>query len=444
MLKYSDNPSTYIVVLIVEAKLKNGTQEQYSKLDDAIRTGQFVRNSCIRYWLDNKGVTRNDLQKLCAVLAKNPETPWTKKLNSQARQSSADRAWYSIQRFYTLCREKKPGKKGFPKFKKFSRSVEYKTTGWKLSDDRRQITFIDGFKAGTFDLWCSRKTIIYYSNLQIKRVRVVRRADGYYCQFLINWDRKEPHEYTGAVVGIDLGLKYFYTDSNGDKVDNPRFLRKSERRLKKAQRRLSKRFKKGEKQSNNYHKKRNKVARLYLKVSRQRKDRAIKDALALVQSKDLVVYENLRVQNMVKNHKLAKSISDASWYQFTQWVNYFAKIYGVTVIAVPPHFTTQDCSVCGTRVQKTLSTRTHNCPWCKTSLCRDENAARNILARGLEILGKYLKDTVGHTGIGCSDTSNAWGESDHWLVNGDINELSRLVEPGISMGDLGRIPRYTS
>ena len=439
-------------MLVVEAKLKNGTQEQYSKLDDAIRTGQFVRNSCIRYWLDNKGVTRLDLQKLCAVLAKNPGTPWTKKLNSQARQSSADRAWSSIQRFYTNCREKKPGEKGFPKFKKFSRSVEYKTTGWKLSDDRRKITFIDGFKAGTFDLWCSRKTIIYYSNQQIKRVRVVRRADGYYCQFLIDWDREELHEYTGAVVGIDLGLKDFYTDSNGDKVKSPRFLRKSEKRLKKAQRRLSKRFKKGEKQSKNYHKQRQKVALLHLKVSRQRKDRAIKDALALVQSNaplaareaHLVVYENLRVQNLVKNHKLAKSISDASWYQFTQWVNYFAKIYGVTVIAVPPHFTTQDCSVCGTRVQKTLSTRTHSCPHCKVVLCRDENAARNILARGLKMLAKYLKDTVGHTGIGCSDTSNAWGESDHWLVNGDINQLSRLVEPGISMGDLRRIPRYTS
>ena len=441
-------------MLVVEAKLKNGTTEQYAKLDDAIRSGQFIRNKCIRYWLDNKGTTRNDLQKLCRVLAQNPETPWAKQLNSQARQSSADRAWYSISKFYANCREKKPGKKrksarevsselgrtkkGFPKFKKFSRSVEYKTTGWKLSNDRRRITFSDGFKAGTFDLWCSNKTLVYYSDKQIRRVRVVRRADGYYCQFLIDWDRAENREFNGCTIGIDLGLKEFLTDSNGGKVKNPRFLRKSERKLKRAQRRLSKRFKKGKKQSKNYHKQRQKVALLHLKVSRQLKIRAIKDALALVQSNDLVVYENLRVQNLVKNHKLAKSISDASWYQFTQWVNYFGKIYGVTIIAVPPHFTTQDCSVCGTRVEKTLSTRTHNCPNCKTSICRDKNAAKNILSKGLKLLGEYLKDTAAQ-GIGtCS--SNAWGTRD-WIFNGDIKNLSRLVEPGISNSDVERIPR---
>ena len=92
---------------------------------------------------------------------------------------------------------------------------EDKQTGYNLSSDRRQIIFIDGFKAGTFDLWCSRKTLMYYSNQQIKRVRVVKGADGYYCQFLINWERKEQHEFSGQIVGIDVGLKEFYTDSNG-------------------------------------------------------------------------------------------------------------------------------------------------------------------------------------------------------------------------------------
>jgi putative transposase len=91
----------------------------------------------------------------------------------------------------------------------------------------------------------------------------------------------------------------------------------------------------------------------HLKVSRQRKDKAIKDALALLKSKDLIVYEDLNIQNMVKNHQLAKSISDASWYQFTQWLQYFAKIYGTIVVAVPPHNTTVDCSSCGAKVHKT-------------------------------------------------------------------------------------------
>ncbi|CCQ57860.1 RNA-guided endonuclease InsQ/TnpB family protein [Crocosphaera watsonii] len=404
-------------MLVVEAKLKNGTLEQYQKLDEAIRTSQFVRNTCVSYWMDNKGITRNDLQKLCSTLAKNKDTPWVTLLNSQARQSAADRAWQSINRFYQNCRAKISGKKGFPQFKKYSRSVEYKLTGYKLSDNRRKIKFIDGFKAGEFDLWCSQRTLVYYSEQQIRRVRVVRRADGYYCQFLIDVERQENHKPTGQVTGIDLGLKEFYTDAQGNTVDNPRYLRKSEKRLKKAQRRLSKRFRKGKKQSNNYHKQRVKVAKLHLKVSRQRKDKAIKDALALVQSNDLVVYEALKIRNLVrnapplstadpagfeiqqergsafhalnsiqggsavKNRKLGLSISDASWYQFTQWLNYFSKIYRIICVAVPPHFTTQDCSVCSTRVQKSLSTRTHQCPNCKTVLDRDHNAAINILKK---------------------------------------------------------------
>ncbi|XWK88138.1 MAG: transposase [Phormidium sp.] len=426
-------------MLVVEAKLKNGSPEQYQKLDEAIRTAQFVRNKCVKFWMENKGTTRNDLQKLCAVLASDSTTPWVKKLNSQARQSSADRAYVSISRFYANCRDSSVKKKGFPKFKKHSRSVEYKTTGYSLSDNRKQITFTDGFKAGTFDLWCSQKTLVYYSCEQIRRVRVVKRADGYYCQFLINYEREEKHEFTGSVVGIDLGLKELYTDSNGNTVENPRFLRKSEKRLKKAQRRLSKRHKKGQKQSNNYHKQRQKVASLHLKVSRQRKDRAIKDALALVQSNDLVVYEALKVSNLVKNHKLAKSISDASWYQFTQWVNKLAKIHKITCIAVPAQFTTIDCSVCGAKVYKALSTRTHQCPDCQTVLDRDLNAPINILKKGLKYLGEYLNGTAGLAG----DDPNDWGESGLWVFNRDVEDLSRLVEPVIPRSDSGRIPRHS-
>ena len=173
-------------MLVIEAKLK-GTNTQYSKLDEAIRTGQFIRNSCLRYWEQNIGVSRNDLQKLCSKLAKNKETPWANQLNSQSRQAHADRAWAAISRFYENCRLGKQGLKGYPNYKKFSRSLEYKNTGWKLSAERREITFTDGFKAGTFELWTSRD-LVGYSEKQIKRVRVIRRADGYYAQFLINWD----------------------------------------------------------------------------------------------------------------------------------------------------------------------------------------------------------------------------------------------------------------
>ena len=111
------------MMLVIEAKLKNGTPKQYAHQYDAILTGQFVRNKCVRYWMKRKGITRNDLQKLCAVLAKDKIIPWVNKLNSQARQSSADRAWQSIQRFYLNCRNLSVKKKGYPKFKKHSRSV---------------------------------------------------------------------------------------------------------------------------------------------------------------------------------------------------------------------------------------------------------------------------------------------------------------------------------
>ncbi len=101
----SVKPKVEGIMLVVEAKLKNGTPEQYQKFDEAIRTAQFVRNKCVKFWMENKGTTKNDLQKLCAILAKDSTTPWVNKLNSQARQSSADRAWQAISRFYANCRD---------------------------------------------------------------------------------------------------------------------------------------------------------------------------------------------------------------------------------------------------------------------------------------------------------------------------------------------------
>ena len=268
-------------MLVIEAKLKS-SQNQYKILDEMILTGQFIRNSCLRYWMDNQNVKRNNLQKLCSVLAKDANFPWVKKLNSQARQASADRTWQSIQRFYNSCRLNKPGKKGYPKFKKFTRSVEYKTTGYKLSPDRKKIEFKDGFKAGVFELWTSRD-LVWYSKQQISRVRVIRRADGYSAQFLVNVERKESHNFQGNVVGIDLGLNAFYTDSNGTVVDHPKYLRKSKKRLKKLQRRVSRRHEKGKPQSKNYHKARIQLARQHLKISRQLRYHTVKTARALIQ-----------------------------------------------------------------------------------------------------------------------------------------------------------------
>ncbi|MEH2457078.1 RNA-guided endonuclease InsQ/TnpB family protein [Nostoc sp.] len=411
-------------MIVFETKL-DGQSEQYRLLDEAIRTARFVRNSCLRYWMDNKDIGRYDLNKFCAVLAKSAEFPWVSKLNSMARQASAERAWSAIARFFDNCKKSLPGKKaenavlGFPQVKRFSKtgfpkfkrsqthgSVEYKTCRWRLSDDRRYITFTDGFKAGTFKLWGTRD-LHFYQLKQFKRVRIVRRADGYYAQFCIDQERLEKREPTGKTIGIDVGLNQFYTDSNGETVANPRHLRKSEKSLKRLQGRLSK-TKKG---SQNRIKFRNKLARKHLKVSRQRKDFTIKTARCVVRSNDLVAYEDLMVRNMVKNHRLAKSISEVSWSLFREWVEYSGKVFGVVTVAVPPDYTSQNCSNCGQVLKKTLSTRTHICPKCATGSIpvdtfadcghtqnRDWNAARNILEKGLS--------TAGHVG------TNASGETD--------------------------------
>jgi putative transposase len=379
-------------MLVREAKLLNGTKEQYKALDDAIRTAQFVRNKALRHWMDNRGVGKTELYALCKELA--AEFPWVKKLNSAPRQACAERAWQSISTFYSRCK-KKEKKKGYPKFKKHCRSVEYKVSGWKLSSDCMRIAFTDGFNIGTLSLYCNKETQEDLFRLKINRVRVVRRADGYYAQFCLDADRKEPGEYTGNVIGLDLGLKYFYKDQNDNAVVYPQYFRRAQKRLKKQQRRLSRKFDKSRQpQSNNYHKARQRLGKTHLKIQRQRKDWAIKLARCVVASHDVVVYEDLKVSNLVKNHHLAKSISDASWSQFTQWLNYYGKIWDKAVVAVSPHYTSQDCSHCGQRVQKSLNTRTHSCSHCQVEICRDTNAAINILKKGMKILGLEWPDST--------------------------------------------------
>src|SRR5579884_3614525 len=135
-----------------------------------------------------------------------------------------------------------------------------------------------------------------------------------------------------------------------------------------------------------------------------------KTANALVSSSDFLAYEDLRIRNMVRNRHLSNSISDASWGTFLQWVKYYATVHTIPVIAVPPQFTSQDCSACGARVKKSLSVRTHICPICGLVLDRDENAAKNILQAGLLIfLLMAFAGTVGHTETS-SNEENASGQ----------------------------------
>src|SRR5260370_20833360 len=168
-------------MLVYEYKL-DGDAKQYQAIDEAIRTVEFVRNKCLRLWMDGERVNKNDVQTYCAVLAK--AYPFASRLNSQARQASADRAWFAIARFYDNCKEHKPGKKGYPQFQHDNRSVDYKQTGWKLEPNGKHITFTDGCGIGRLRLLGNKKhQIAAFPIKQIKRVPLLYPAVGNYSSF---------------------------------------------------------------------------------------------------------------------------------------------------------------------------------------------------------------------------------------------------------------------
>ncbi|HEV2458983.1 MAG TPA: transposase [Ktedonobacterales bacterium] len=211
-----------------------------------------------------------------------------------------------------------------------------------------------------------------------KTVTICHEADGWYACISCTEVPMQPLPPTGRETGIDVGLKVFLIAADGAIVENPRYYRKAERQLVKAQRRVTRR-KVGSRR------RRKAVAllkRKYQQVQRQRRDFHHKTALALLRQFDTMYLEDLRVANMVRNRHLAKSISDAGWTQFRTILEGKAAYAGRRVIAVPPAYTSQDCSSCGERILKSLSVRTHVCPCCGLVLDRDENAAWNILRAG--------------------------------------------------------------
>jgi putative transposase len=211
-----------------------------------------------------------------------------------------------------------------------------------------------------------------------KTVTISREADGWYACISCAEVPTEPLPLMGTETGIDIGLKVFLITANGELIENPRHYREAEKRLRKVHRRVSRR-----KKGSNRQKKAGKLlAKVHRKVRRQRRDFHHKTALRLIRGYDTIYLEDLRVANMVKNHHLAKSISDAGWTQFRTILAAKAAWAGHRVVAVPPAYTSQDCSGCGERVLKSLSMRTHICPSCGLVLDRDENAAKNILRAG--------------------------------------------------------------
>ena len=218
----------------------------------------------------------------------------------------------------------------------------------------------------------------------LKTAALVKKADGYYVCLVVEDEtipQLLPLETIKSAVGIDVGLKEFLTTSTGETVAVKKHYRKAQKHLARQQRRLARK----PKGSSNHLKQQNQIAKLHQKIARQRKDFHYKTAHSLVKTYDLIAVEDLNIKGLART-KLAKSILDVAWGAFIQILEAVAVKRGIRVIKVSPHGTSQNCSSCSTKVPKTLSIRTHECPKCGLTLDRDENAAINILNRAIEEL----------------------------------------------------------
>jgi putative transposase len=278
-----------------------------------------------------------------------------------------DKAYKS---FFHRIREKGQ-KAGFPRFKGFGRydSFTLKQAGWKLVGRYLTIT-----RVGKFKLFLSRPIEGTIKTVTVRRVPGGKWLVAFSCENVpakvLPTSEKE--------VGIDVGIKSFCVDSDGGIVENPVYFKKSENILRRRQRALARK----QNGSKNRADARVLVAKTHAKISNQRRDFLHKTANTYINEYGKIMVEELHIKNMVQNRHLAKSISDSSWGMFFEFLSYKAEEAGRTVIKVNPNGTSQICSGCGERVPKSLSVRTHRCPYCSLVIDRDINASLNILRAG--------------------------------------------------------------
>jgi putative transposase len=294
-------------------------------------------------------------------------------VHSQVLQDTLRRVDKAFDAFFR--RVKNGETPGCPRFKPASRydSFTYPQSGFRLEGDKLHLS-----KIGSCRVRLSRPI-----EGIIKTCTIKRDVDGWYVVFAVEENQCRFFPKTGDAVGIDVGIENFATLSTGEVVENPEFLRESEAGLKTAQRKVSRHLK----GSKRRRKAVNLLQKKHQKIRRQRADFQHKTALNIVREFDAIAVEDLNVKGMVKNHHLAKSISDAGWSQFTSILTNKAESAGRQVVKVNPSYTSQDCSQCGRRVRKTLATREHRCINCGFVAHRDHNAALNIRERGARASG---------------------------------------------------------
>lgn len=278
--------------------------------------------------------------------------------------------------FTNFFQGRKEGRKvGFPRFKG--------PHAWNTIQFRDAANCLDNGRFKAPKQCGGRLRVIVHRPMigKFKFARIVLRPSGWYLQGVCETEPEVLPKKDNA-VGLDMGIRYLVADSNGHIIENPKHAKKSAKKLARAQRKQAS-CKKG---SQRRKKAKHLVARIHERISNQRKDTLHKASHHYVNSYQTIAIEDLKPANMVRNHCLAFSIADASWGMFRQYLEAKAESAGRQVIAVRPHYTSQKCSQCGEYVQKSLSVRTHVCPFCGSIADRDENAAKNILQRGLQVL----------------------------------------------------------
>lgn len=298
-----------------------------------------------------------------------------KQVYSQVLQNVQVRVDLAFKAFF---RRVKAGEEpGYPRFKGYGRydSLTYKQLGFGVENGKLHLA-----KIGDIKIKLHRPI-----DGAIKTCTIRRMPTGkwFACFSVEIEDTPFPPWKDGAVVGIDVGLESFATLSNGEKIPNPRFFREEENELARVQRKLSK----APKGTTERKKAIKVVERVHERIANRRTDFAHQISHQLVDRFRFIAFEDLNIQNMLKNHCLAKSISDVAWNMLVKATESKAAYAGSKVVLVDPRQTSQMCSRCGLIVKKDLSERAHRCPECGLSMDRDHNAAINILRLGLQSVG---------------------------------------------------------
>ena len=346
-----------------------------------------------------KSIATNDLIKMIPAWRRDPETSWLAQVDSMALQQSIRDLDRAYKNFFRRVRE--GGKPGFPKFKSRRHARQsYRTNGGKILD-RNHIALP---KLGNVRAKVSRPLQGRFMSVTVS----LDAAGRYFATFLCTDVPSKDAPATDREVGIDLGVKTFATLSNGTKIENPRGLERYERKLAREQRRLSRRkgARKSEKQSRRYLKQRKRVARIHAKIADARTDALHKVTTMLADENQVLCMEDLNAKGMMKNHHLAKAVTDASFGEFARLLEYKCAERGRSFVKIGRFYpSSKTCSACGHRLDALpLSVRSWDCPACGAHHDRDVNAARNILTEGKRILSN-MEGTAGHAGTVAATTA---------------------------------------